>query len=225
MKKIDFDKYADDYDELTRKNVNFFSSDDFYFARVKIDLIKTYIKQEPKRILEYGAGVGRNLPFLMGYFPASEIWACDISEKSLRKINKNYPEVKTFLLDKGLSQECGVFDLILIAGVFHHIEPAIRGAVAAHAVSLMSDQSELFIFEHNPYNPVTRRLVDRCPYDGDAVLLKPVEVRSLLIGGGLNVKQTGYYLFFPPSLKLSKLENLLSSIPLGGQYFVSATKE
>jgi hypothetical protein len=224
MGKIDFDDYADNYRELTSENVKFFSNNDSYFARHKIHLIKKYLEREPKKILEYGAGVGLNMPFLMDCFPKSEIWACDISEKSLQKININYPIVKTFLLGGGIDLIPSRFDLVFIAGVYHHVEPTIRSAVTAHVVNLMDDQGELFVFEHNPYNPITRRLVDRCSYDEDAVLLKPFELQELLIGAGLYIQKTRYYLYFPPFLKLGKLENLLSTIPLGGQYFVKGIK-
>jgi SAM-dependent methyltransferase len=224
MKRVDFDDYADNYEELAIENVNFFSRDDSYFARSKIHLVKKYIQREPNKILEYGAGIGRNLRFLIECFQRSEIWACDISEKSLKKINTNYPTVNTFLLRGGISLTTSVYDLVFIAGVYHHIEPFSRRAVTAQIVNLMGERGELFVFEHNPYNPVTRRLVDRCPYDEDAVLLKPFELRKLLIAAGLYIQKTKYYLFFPPVLRLGKLEILLSAIPLGGQYFVKAIK-
>ena len=209
---------------MTSRNVSFFSSDDSYFARLRILLVKKYLVREPKTILEYGAGIGRNLPFLMEYFPKAEIWACDISEKSIQKINKNYSSIKTFLLRDGNYLIPAVFDVIFIAGVYHHVKPALRATLTAHVQNLMGSQGELFVFEHNPYNPVTRRLVDRCPYDEDAVLLKPFELRKLLVGAGLDIKKIRYFLYFPPFLKLNNLEKLMSLIPLGGQYFIKAIK-
>lgn len=224
MKKVDFDDYVDEYDDLTNQNVSFFSNDESYFARVKAQLVVRYHKTKPGKILEYGAGIGRNLKFLQESFPDAEVWACDISKKSLQRINESYPQVKTFLLGE---QDCLVpekFDLIFVAGVYHHLEPSLRVNVTKQIAGFMNDHAEVFVFEHNPYNPVTTRLVDRCPYDADAILLTPGEIRKLMQEVGLKVKPTRYYLFFPPFLRLGVLENFLSMIPVGGQYFVRGEK-
>jgi hypothetical protein len=78
------------------------------------------------------------------------------------------------------------------------------------------------IFEHNPWNPATRRIVSRTPVDANAVLLTAGETRALLQGAGLCVRKTCYYLYFPQSLyrRLAGLERLLGAVPAGGQYAV-----
>ncbi len=43
----------------------------------------------------------------------------------------------------------------------------------------------LVVFEHNPYNPLTRRAVAACPFDDGAILLSPREVTRLLAATGL----------------------------------------
>jgi hypothetical protein len=83
----------------------------------------------------------------------------------------------------------------------------------------------LFVFEHNPYNPVTRRLVNTCPFDADAVLLARAETVSLLKAAGLEPSAAAYCLFFPQMLAaLRPLEAWLGWLPLGGQYFVAGRK-
>ena len=37
---------------------------------------------------------------------------------------------------------------------------------------MLSEKGNIFITEHNPYNPVTRKIVSECAYDKDAILLK-----------------------------------------------------
>jgi hypothetical protein len=80
------------------------------------------------------------------------------------------------------------------------------------------------VFEHNPINPVTRRLVADCAFDEDAVLLSLRETRDLLTREtGLSVRDSGYSLFFPhPLRRLRFLEAILRWLPLGGQYYVVA---
>ena len=83
----------------------------------------------------------------------------------------------------------------------------------------------VFVFEHNPWNPVTRAIVRDCPLDRDAVLLTAPETRGLLSRAGLEVVEQRYYLFFPRSLGfLRRFEPWLAWLPLGGQYYVAARK-
>ena len=91
---------------------------------------------------------------------------------------------------------------------------------------LLSDEGSLFVFEHNPFNPVTRRIVNTCPFDRGAVLLRPKEVSDLVRGTGLETKERGYCLFFPGFLRgLRRLEKYLFWLPLGGQYYFKAFKK
>ena len=83
----------------------------------------------------------------------------------------------------------------------------------------------LFVFEHNPYNPVTRHLVNTCPFDADAVLLTRAETVSLLKAAGFEPSAAAYCLFFPQMLAVFRpLEAWLGWLPLGGQYFVAGRK-
>ncbi len=49
-------------------------------------------------ILDIGSGTGILIPIIKKYNPAC-IYACDLSEKMLEQLQKNYPYVKTFLAD------------------------------------------------------------------------------------------------------------------------------
>ena len=45
-------------------------------------------------------------------------------------------------------------------------------------------KGRIYIFEHNPFNPVTRWVVKHTAIDRNAVLLKPAEVRTGLHAAG-----------------------------------------
>lgn len=221
--KVDFDRYTDNYNELLREGTQFFSPNEEYFARYKVDLVRSRASTPVKRILEYGCGIGRNVSFLQSAFPGAEIVGTDISAASLQIARNENPGVLFETEQEGL--DLGRFDLVFVAGVFHHIPPDEREYAMRTIHSRMAPDSQAFVFEHNPYNPVTRRIVNNCPYDADAVLLKPRELVGLFQDAGLQPTGKEYCLFIPPSLAaLGSLEKHLGWLPLGGQYWVSGRR-
>jgi SAM-dependent methyltransferase len=223
VNKVDFDEYAERYQNVLREQHRFFEQDEGYFAEYKIAIIKNYIKYTPKRILEYGCGVGRNLKYLRQYFEHSDIYAGDISQKSIDIAAVNNPSVNFILLGEDIVLDR--FDLILVSMLFHHIEPKLRPNIMGKISDLLRRGGDVFIFEHNPYNPITRYLVRTCIFDSDAVLLKKQEMLKLIIEANFVINTWRYTLFFPSTLKkLRFLEPTLGCLPLGGQYFISARK-
>lgn len=224
--KIDFDDYSANYDDLLRESTKLYVDDAEYFAKYKVDLIQQAARENGvvvRRVLEYGCGTGRNIGYLRNAFPGAEIVGTDVSVDSLRVAKQNHPAQQFEVEGPGL--ELGSFDLIFVASVFHHIPPAVRAEVMLTLANRLEPCGALDVFEHNPYNPVTRRIVSTCPFDADAVLLKPDELRRLFENAGLRLQRKTFCLFVPPRLKwLLPLEKYLGWLPLGGQYWVSAGK-
>jgi SAM-dependent methyltransferase len=219
--KIDFDDYSADYDKLLRESTKLYADDSEYFARYKVDLIRHAVSKPIARVLEYGCGTGRNIGYLQQAFPDAEIVGSDLSEASLRIAAQSNPNARFEVEREGL--DLGRFDLIFVASVFHHIPPDERAGVMATLARRLSPDGAIDIFEHNPFNPVTCRIVSTCPFDADAILLKPAELRALFRGAGLSLKQQSYCLFVPPRLSwFLRFEKYLRWLPLGGQYWVSA---
>lgn len=219
--KIDFDDYSANYDELLHESTKLYAEDSEYFARYKVDLIKDAVRHPIGRVLEYGCGTGRNIAYLQAAFPDAEIVGTDVSAASLDIARAAHPKSPFEVEREGL--DIGAFDLIFVASVFHHISLPERPTVMRTLARRLAPGGSIDIFEHNPFNPVTRRIVSTCPFDADAVLLKPAELRALFCGAGLELKRQSYCLFVPPKLSwLLPLEKLLGWLPLGGQYWVSA---
>ena len=224
MGKVTFDEFAENYQRILQEKLSFFDRDEGYFAEYKIKIMKKHFKSDPKKILEYGCGIGRNLKYLKQHFQQSEIYAGDISRKSLEIAKVNNPSVKFLLLGEDIIVD--KFDLIFVALVLHHIEPNFRPTIIKDISNLLNKDGKLIIFEHNPHNPVTRYLVNTCIFDNDAILLKKTELTRLLIEGNLSIDRYKYTLFFPSFLKrLRFLEPMLGYLPLGGQYFIIASKK
>jgi len=221
MDKTNFDNYAKRYDQLLQEQLHFFA-DNNYFAEYKINLVKQLVLKSPRNILEYGCGIGRNIPFLKQTFSQATIAGFDISVKSLELAHENNPDIEFY---SSITANTPTFDLIFLAGVMHHISPELRAEVCQQLFSLLNKGGELFIFEHNPVNPVTRYMVNHCEFDEDAVLLYPKELKQLLVTHHFHLQQLRYTLFFPNFLqKLRFLERHMGWLPLGGQYVIHAVK-
>ncbi|MDM0081985.1 class I SAM-dependent methyltransferase [Variovorax sp. J31P179] len=221
--KIDFDDYSASYDTLLHESTKLYAEDSEYFARYKVDLIKEATRHPVRRVLEYGCGTGRNIAYLQTAFPDAEIVGTDVSAVSLEVAATANPKARFEIEREGMA--LGAFDLIFVASVFHHIPPLERPTVMRTLAGRLAPGGSIDIFEHNPFNPVTRRIVSTCPFDADAVLLKPAELRALFQSAGLKLTRQVYCLFVPPKLSwLMPLEKHLRWLPLGGQYWISASQ-
>jgi ubiquinone/menaquinone biosynthesis C-methylase UbiE len=222
MGKTEFDDFAESYDETLSRQLGFFEQGTDYFARHKAVVVKRLIKHTPINILDFGCGVGNNIRHLLDIFPDASLTGTDISGKSLEIAASRYRNA-SFISINELKYNKIKFDLIFVANVFHHIHLGNRNDALHLIKDAFSPEGELFIFEHNPYNPVTRHLVNTCPFDTDAELLKPGEMIKLLKDSGFSVLRRDFILFFPRFLSLLRpLERYMTAVPLGGQYVVQA---
>jgi SAM-dependent methyltransferase len=225
--KVDFDKHAEQYEKQLTDDLKFFGEESSYFAEYKVRILKEEIDECPGRILEFGCGIGLNLQFLISYFRNSEVTGCDISEKSIEAASKRNPKAKFFRITEGnIAGERENYDIIFISNVFHHIEPHLRADSVSLIYSMLKPGGLVYFFEHNPYNPVTRRIVNNCVWDTDAILLKPAESLELFRNAGFKVTGKKYALYFPSFLKILRpVEKGLWFVPLGGQYYITARKD
>jgi SAM-dependent methyltransferase len=222
LAQVDFDHYAGRYDALIAAQTGFFESDSDYFARYKIALARRLVG-EAGAVLDFGCGIGRSMPHLRAAFPAAELAGCDPSAESLALARRENPACGFFAIN-ALAPEAH-FDLALASCVFHHIAPAERQSALRYCYERLKPGGHLMIFEHNPYNPVTRQLVSTCPFDADAVLLSKSETIARMRAAHFDIVRSGYCLFFPgPLAALRRLEDFMGWLPLGGQYFVCAVK-
>ena len=86
---------------------------------------------------------------------------------------------------------------------------------------------KLTIFEHNTYNPVTRKVVNDCIFDEDAILLSSREAERRMRQARMHNIECRYTIFFLRKgifKKFIPLEKYLSKIPLGGQYYITSEK-
>jgi len=122
-------------------------------------------------------------------------------------------------------QPAADFDLAFCNGVFHHIPLSERADAVNHVLRSLKPGGIFALWENNPWNPGTRYVMSKIPFDRDAITLAPPNARKLLHDGGFEILQTDFQFFFPrPLCWFRGLEPLLAKIPLGAQYQVLARK-
>ncbi|HZI87614.1 MAG TPA: hypothetical protein VFD48_12325, partial [Pyrinomonadaceae bacterium] len=90
--------------------------------------------------------------------------------------------------------------------------------------SLQSDGFFAF-WENNPWNPGTKIVMSRIPFDRDAKTLTPGEARQMLRRGGFEILRTDFLFIFPHFLRWFRpLERYLSRLPFGAQYQILCRK-
>ncbi len=118
--------------------------------------------------------------------------------------------------------DAGAYDITFAVCVLHHVEAGSRAALVGEMARVTRPGGLVALYEHNPFNPLTRLAVSRCDFDKGVVLLRPSETRRLLTDAGAHPVESRYIAFFPweaPSLR--RLEQRLARVPLGGQYVVA----
>jgi SAM-dependent methyltransferase len=219
LNKPEFDAYANTFADVASQNTSFFDDDYNYFGRYRTNIVKKFSGALAEKILDFGCGVGLGVGPLREIYRDSRIVGCDPSQESLALARAREPKSEFF--ESSEIPSSPQFDIITAVCVFHHIVPADRAGALRYCFERLKPGGRLFIFEHNPFNPVTRHLVSRCPVDRDAVLLTPKETATRMRQAGFALTATEYCLFFPKMLAfLRPIETSLGWLPLGGQYYV-----
>jgi len=224
-----FDDFASDYREVHTKNIRISGADSNYFAEMKVKWISDYEKNTPLSILDLGCGDGATALYFHQYFSKCKVKGIDVSEKSIAQAKQRNLSNSEFLHYNGenIPFESNSFDVVFVAGVFHHVDFAYHSKLTSEIFRVMKAGARLYFFEHNPLNPLTRYLVNTCVFDKDAKLLKSNYAVNMLKKAGLNGIQKRFLIFFPRKGWLSKfifLEKKLEIIPFGGQYVLTAVK-
>ncbi len=224
----DFNVHADDYRKVHSENISITGADSFYFARQKAQRIAGIEKTQQLQMLDWGCGDGVLSSYLEKLFPTATIYGADVSVQSIAKA-KSLPTTVNFihLQDDHLSFDDNHFDVVVVAAVLHHIDFSHHEKWLQEIYRVMKPGGRVYVFEHNPFNPATRYIVQTCIFDQDARLLKPSYARQLFMRSGFKKVQIQHTLFFP-RLFLKEMFDFLEKglwwLPLGGQYMLTAKK-
>ena len=220
-----FDLSAE-YQQMLRQGVDLTGEDPSYFMRRRVADVKRSLPPlwRVNRILDFGCGIGESSAYLAGVFPGAAVVGIDTAANALRTAQERYgsPRVTFGTLD--LLGRTGRFDLCYVNGVFHHIEPAQRPGIVLSIRNCLSPGAWFALWENNPWNPGTRMVMSRIPFDRDAKTLSYLEAQNLVKAAGFQLgAPTRFLFYFPRSLSfLRSTERFFVHLPLGGQYCVLA---
>jgi SAM-dependent methyltransferase len=224
----EFDAYAADYDVALERGISISGEHKEYFAQGRVNWLAGRLATlgfRPTRIFDFGCGTGTGARVLAEKYPAASVLGVDISAPSLvvgRQLH-GAAGVQFQLTEK--YQPNGEMDLAFCNGVFHHIPLAERAQAVRTVFRSLKPGGWFAFWENNPWNPGTRYVMSRIPFDRDAITLSPPEARRLLQAGGFEILRTDFLFVFPKFMGwLRAFEPALASMPLGAQYMVLACK-
>lgn len=224
MLDAEFDAYVEDYANQHKQSIKLSGENPEYFAEYKIRELARLSSQwdfKSPDILDFGSGIGNSLPAFRKYFPGNPVTSADVSVGSLDAAVKLHGSGEAQLVIAGgkIPADDNSFDVVFTACVFHHIPEEEHIGWLADLRRVTRPGGRVVIFEHNPFNPLTLHAVRNCPFDENAVLIKPRELRRRLTEAGWHAPQTDYHIFFPAALsRLRPLEGYLRWCGIGGQY-------
>jgi len=225
----EFDQFAEDYREIHSKNLRLSGSDSEFFCEYKIRQVAASESGHPASILDLGCGDGLSLSFFRQVFPNAELHGIDVSEQSVRIAAGRGVANATFRVYDGqtIPFHKERFDLVFVSQVFHHVPPKLRAGLLQEIFRVLSPAGRLYLFEHNPCNPLTRYIVATCVFDQDARLIRAGTLSAACRRAGFKSIWRRYILFFPRHrifAPLQQIESKLGWLPLGCQYCIQATK-
>jgi SAM-dependent methyltransferase len=226
METKEFDKFADEYYNLHSRNIRVSGEGPDFFAEYKIKDVAFQLKAHAGKshtILDFGSGIGNSVPYFRKYFPNAALTCGDVSQRSLEVSRERYPGSEQYaqIADDRLPFADDSFDVVFSACVFHHIphEEHVHWLAELNRVTRLGGR--LFIFEHNPLNPLTVHAVRTCPFDENARLIDGWTFSKRVAEAQWSNVKVRYRIFFPRALAILRiLEPYMQFFPLGAQYYV-----
>lgn len=222
-----FDEYASEYDSALEQGISLSGENKLFFARERVNWLRKCLegyRAAPRVILDFGCGTGTATQFLLE-FAGSKLIGLETSEKSLEHARRvNDPERTEFLPLRDYRPNQSV-DLAFCNGVFHHVPPEQRDDQVRYIFDSLRSDGFFAFWENNPWNPGTKIVMSRIPFDRDAKTLTPGEARQMLRRCGFEILRTDFLFIFPHFLRWFRpLERYLSRLPFGAQYQILCRK-
>lgn len=223
----EFDGFADDYDVALARGLSLTGESRDYFARRRVAWTGRRLGQlgaSRALVIDFGCGDGATLPLLARGLNAGRVVGLEVSGACAERARVAGGGQWT-VVEPGCRDFDGAADVVYCNGVLHHVAPEDRAGVIDSMRRLLKQGGWLALWENNAWNPGTRWVMSRIPFDRDARPLSAIRVRRLLAGGGFETGCTDHLFLFPRwAARLRPLESLVCKLPIGGQYMVLGRK-
>jgi SAM-dependent methyltransferase len=226
MSHTDYDRYRDEYSEDLDHAVSFSGTSHDFFTRAKADELVRVTRVhlgEPGQVdaLDVGCGVGLTDRHVANRFHS--LTGTDVTPGVLETAARENPGVRYELAERGrLPFDEDAFDLSFAVCVMQVVPPPERPRFVAELARVTRPGGLVVVFEHNPYNPLTRLVVRRCSFGDDARMLGMAEAERLLQENGVTPVDRGFLLIFPTRRsRVVTVERALRHLPLGAQYYLA----
>jgi SAM-dependent methyltransferase len=224
----EFDRYAHEYDEALKKGIRLSGQNRAFFARGRIAWLSNGLRKHGTAslsVMDFGCGTGLSTPYFIDLLSARSVMGVDISMKSLEVARAKYAASNAQFILMDEYQPAGEFDLAFCNGVFHHISLDKRAEAISYIYRALCQKGIFALWENNPWNPGTRYIMAKIPFDKDASPVSHLEARRLLQAGGFEILSTTFLFIFPHILSWFRIfEPFLARLPLGAQYQVLCRK-
>jgi SAM-dependent methyltransferase len=229
MTQQEFDAHAQSYKEVLDQSISFLGEDSAYFSEYKIRDLRYELTLSGAnadgtlRLMDFGCGIGASMPHARKHFCMAELLGVDVSHESLDQARMRHGELADFLPLEGCAwpAQASALDAAYAMCVFHHVDEKAHVRLLADIRGRLKPGGMMMVYEHNPFNPLTVRVVNNCPFDANAKLIRASVMAQRCRDAGFRDVRVQYRVFFPGFLKTFRFfERLLSWLPLGGQYYV-----
>lgn len=224
-----FEQYKDRYHDEVQRSISFFGKEVNFFTRAKLryllSLAEEYFSDlSTLRVLDVGCGIGLTDRHLVSH--VGELHGVDLTSGVIDRAAQTVPSAHYHTYDgQRVPFSENSFDLTFAICVLHHVPPSRQLSLTTEMARVTRPGGMVAIFEHNPFNPLTRFAVFRCSFDRDAALVRPKKVRDILKSAGLKSIKTAYTIAVPFDGPFwYRLDRILGAVPLGTQYYIAGIK-
>jgi SAM-dependent methyltransferase len=218
---------AADYDRMLQQGLKLTGDDKLFYVDGRLAFLRSLLPHdfEPQSVLDFGCGAGETTERLSRMFPTALVAGYDVEGAIISHAAARHAHTRISFTAALEAISAESVDLCYSNGAVHHVPPAERPEVFERLFSRCRPGGMIAIFENNPWNPGTRLVMRRIPFDRDASPISAGPLRRVLEGAGFRVEVARYLFVFPAFLRgLRRAERWLTRVPVGAQYVVTARR-
>ncbi|KTC66064.1 methyltransferase (plasmid) [Legionella adelaidensis] len=227
----EFDAYSEVYSDEINEALAFAGQSHEFYTKVKAEYLTEILKNESFSsdkisVLDVGCGHGLIHPFLLAKNQPVNLSGVDVAASVIKIASAMNTQVSYQVYDGyNLPYKDNSFDMAYAICVMHHVPPDQWVSFLREVKRVVKPNGLVVIFEHNPLNPITVKIVKECPLDENATLIRCKKMNKLLKEAGLVTIKSAYILFTPFDKSFfRKIDRQLRWLPLGAQYFTVSRK-